>query len=66
MLAVIRCYVLHKPQILGRTNGRPIDGLYAVGLDSNSMMRGCYPGGGLALGPAMTFGRIAARHILRS
>ena len=44
-------------------NGEPIEGLYAAGLDMNSMMRGHYPGGGSSLGPAMTFGYRAAMHI---
>ncbi|WP_310633535.1 FAD-dependent oxidoreductase [Paraburkholderia sp.] len=39
--------------------GRAIDGLYAVGNDSASMMGGCYPSGGITLGPAMTFGYLA-------
>jgi len=39
--------------------GRTIDGLYAVGNDSASMMGGCYPSGGITLGPAMTFGYLA-------
>ncbi|VTU27117.1 FAD-dependent oxidoreductase [Variovorax sp. PBL-E5] len=43
--------------------GNPIEGLYAAGLDMNSMMRGRYPGGGSSIGPAMTFGYIAARHM---
>jgi succinate dehydrogenase/fumarate reductase flavoprotein subunit len=38
---------------------RPIAGLYATGNDSASMMGGCYPAGGITLGPAMTFGYIA-------
>jgi len=45
--------------------GQPIAGLYASGLDMNSMMRGRYPGGGSSIGPAMTFGYIAARHMAR-
>jgi succinate dehydrogenase/fumarate reductase flavoprotein subunit len=45
-------------------SGQPIPGLYAAGLDMNSMMRGHYPGGGSSLGPAMTFGYVAARHIV--
>lgn len=45
---------------LDRT-GRIIDGLYAVGNDSASMMGGCYPSGGITLGPAMTFGYLAGR-----
>jgi succinate dehydrogenase/fumarate reductase flavoprotein subunit len=39
--------------------GRPMPGLYAVGNDSASMMGGCYPSGGITLGPAMTFGYLA-------
>ncbi len=42
-------------------SGRPIPGLYAVGNDMASMMAGNYPSGGITLGPAMTFGFIAAR-----
>jgi succinate dehydrogenase/fumarate reductase flavoprotein subunit len=43
--------------------GRPIDGLYSAGNDAASMMGGNYPGGGITLGPALTFGYIAARHM---
>lgn len=43
--------------------GKPIPGLYAAGLDMNSMMRGRYPGGGSSIGPAMTFGYVAARQM---
>lgn len=39
---------------------RPIPGLYAVGNDMASMMAGRYPAGGITLGPAMTFGYVAA------
>jgi succinate dehydrogenase/fumarate reductase flavoprotein subunit len=42
--------------------GRPITGLYAAGNDMASMMGGNYPSGGITLGPAMTFGFIAAHH----
>ena len=45
--------------------GAVIPGLYAAGLDMNSIMRGLYPGGGSSIGPAMTFGYIAARHMSR-
>ncbi len=44
-------------------NRRPIPGLYAAGNDALSIMGGNYPGPGITLGPAMTFGWIAARHI---
>lgn len=43
--------------------GKPIPRLYAVGNDMASIMCGSYPGGGITLGPAMTFGYIAANHI---
>ena len=43
-------------------NGQPIPGLYAGGNDMDSMMAGHYPSGGITLGPAMTFGWIAAHH----
>ena len=43
--------------------GRAIDGLYAVGADAESVMGGHYPAGGITLGPAMTFGYIAAHHV---
>lgn len=42
--------------------GAPVSGLYAVGNDMSSMMAGHYPAGGITLGPAMTFGYIAAHH----
>jgi succinate dehydrogenase/fumarate reductase flavoprotein subunit len=44
-------------------NGRPLPGLYAAGNDAASIMGGNYPGGGITLGPAITFGWIAARHM---
>ncbi|MDO5606759.1 MAG: FAD-binding protein, partial [Paracoccus sp. (in: a-proteobacteria)] len=44
-------------------DGNPIGGLYAVGNDAASIMGGNYPGGGITLGPAITFGYIAARHM---
>lgn len=42
--------------------GAPIPGLYAAGTDMASVMGGHYPAGGINLGPALTFGHIAARH----
>jgi len=43
---------------------RPIEGLYAVGNSAASVMGGSYPGAGSTLGPAMTFGYVAARHLI--
>jgi succinate dehydrogenase/fumarate reductase flavoprotein subunit len=51
-----------RAQVLD-ASGTPIGGLYAAGLDNNSIMRGKYPGGGSSIGPAMTFGYIAAREL---
>ena len=45
--------------------GQPIDGLYAGGNDFSSVMGGNYPSGGITLGPAMTFGYLAAHHAAR-
>ena len=44
--------------------GQVIPGLYAIGNDMQSIMRGRYPGPGITLGPALTFGYLAARHIV--
>jgi succinate dehydrogenase/fumarate reductase flavoprotein subunit len=45
---------------------KAIDGLYATGSDMASVMAGHYPSVGIALGSAMTFGYIAAKHIAES
>jgi hypothetical protein len=41
---------------------KPVPGLYAGGNDMASVMGGHYPSGGITLGPAMTFGFVAAHH----
>ena len=42
-------------------DGMPIPGLFACGNDMASVMEGAYPGPGITLGPAITFGWIAGR-----
>ncbi|MBN9405358.1 MAG: IS21 family transposase [Burkholderiales bacterium] len=46
-----------------RTDGTPIEGLFAAGNDRASVMGGNYPGAGITHGPNMTFGYITANHI---
>ncbi len=46
-----------------RADGSVVPGLFAVGNDRASIMGGNYPGAGITLGPAMTFGWLTARHI---
>jgi 3-oxosteroid 1-dehydrogenase len=46
--------------------GQPAPGLYAVGNCSASVMGRTYPGPGSTLGPATTFGFIAARHAMET
>jgi hypothetical protein len=41
----------------------PIPGLYCCGADMNSIFVGTYPGAGITLGPALTFGYIAGREL---
>src|SRR3954451_21219879 len=47
-------------------DGNAIPGLYAVGNDMASIMGGNYPGAGITLGPALTFGYIAGKHVAKS
>jgi succinate dehydrogenase/fumarate reductase flavoprotein subunit len=44
-----------------REDGSPISGLFACGNDMESVMAGAYPGPGITLGPALTFGWLAGR-----
>ena len=46
-----------------RADGSAIPNLYAAGNDANSIFGGYYPSGGITLGPAMTFGYLAANTI---
>jgi succinate dehydrogenase/fumarate reductase flavoprotein subunit len=49
-----------------REDGSVIAGLYACGNDMSSIMNGNYPGPGITLGPALTFGYIAGRHLAQA
>jgi succinate dehydrogenase/fumarate reductase flavoprotein subunit len=49
-------------RVLGR-DGQPVKGLYAAGLDANSIWRGKAPAHGCNVGPAMTLGYIAGRSL---
>jgi len=51
-----------KAQVI-KKNGKPIEGLYAIGNNAASSMGESYPGAGVTIGPALTFGYIAARHM---
>lgn len=44
-------------------DGAPVGGLYAAGTDQSNVMGGHYPSGGINIGPAMTFGYVAGRHL---
>jgi 3-oxosteroid 1-dehydrogenase len=50
-------------RVLGK-DGNPIPGLYAAGNTTASVMGYSYPAAGATLGPAMTFGYLAARHMV--
>lgn len=43
-------------------SGAQVPGLYACGNDMHSVMAGFYPGPGITLGPALTFGYLAGRN----
>jgi 3-oxosteroid 1-dehydrogenase len=45
-----------------RADGSVIEGLYACGVSTASVMGGVYPGAGCSIGPSLTFGYIAAKH----
>lgn len=51
-----------RAQVLGK-GGKPIPGLYAIGNNAASAMGESYPGAGVTIGPAMTFGYVAARDL---
>ena len=45
-----------------REDGSVIEGLYATGVSTASVMGRSYPGAGSSVGPSFTFGYIAARY----
>jgi succinate dehydrogenase/fumarate reductase flavoprotein subunit len=47
-------------------HNQPIPGLYACGNDMNSPVGGHYIGAGITLGPALTFGYLAAMALATS
>jgi len=51
-----------RAQVVGE-DGTAIRGLYAIGNTAASVMGESYPGAGVTIGPAMTFGYIAARDL---
>lgn len=53
------CRVLTKDK-------RPVRGLYAVGNDAASIMGGNYPGAGITLGPALTFGYVVGQTLAKA
>jgi 3-oxosteroid 1-dehydrogenase len=53
----------HQGQVIGQDD-QPIEGLYACGNSSASIMGSKYPGAGCTIGPAMTIGFIAGHHAM--
>lgn len=43
--------------------GQPVEGLFAIGNDATSIMGGNYPGAGITLGPALTFGYAVGKYL---
>jgi succinate dehydrogenase/fumarate reductase flavoprotein subunit len=58
LLTDASCQVLTK-------NKQKVKGLYAVGNDAASIMGGNYPGAGITLGPALTFGYVVGQTLAK-
>jgi 3-oxosteroid 1-dehydrogenase len=58
-------YVTDRDGAVLDVQGRPIEGLYATGNCTASLMGRYYPGPGVTLGPAMTYGYISMNHAAR-
>lgn len=54
-----------KARVL-REDGSAIEGLYATGISTASVMGRVYPGAGASVGPSFVWGYVAARHALES
>ncbi len=59
-------YVINENAQILNLRGEPIEGLYAAGNCTASIMGRTYPGPGVTLGPAMTFSYIAIQHAANS
>ena len=47
-----------------KADGKPIAGLYAAGNITAPVVAGTYPGAGASLGGGVTWGFVAARHMM--
>ena len=45
-----------------REDGSVIEGLYATGISTASVMGRAYPGAGASVGPSFVWGYVAAKH----
>ncbi len=57
-------YVTDESAAVLTASGEPIDGIYAVGNDMQSVMGGVYPAPGITIGPGLVFAYAAVRDIL--
>ena len=55
----------NRARVIGSA-GAPIPGLFCCGADMNSIFAGTYPGSGITLGPALTFGYVAGMELVNA